>query len=72
MTDADLKKRTHVTRDDIKAGLSRLGLEKGDNAGVHSSLSSFGYVEGGADRIAPAVDQVLGGQLRRLQQRLAR
>jgi hypothetical protein len=31
-----------------------------------------GYVEGGADRIAPAVDQVLGGQLRRLQQRLAR
>lgn len=31
-----------------------------------------GYVEGGADRIAPAVDQVLAGQLLRLQQKLAR
>ena len=31
-----------------------------------------GYVEGGADRIAPAVDQVLAGQLMRLQQKLAR
>lgn len=31
-----------------------------------------GYVDGGADRIAPAVDQVLAGQLLRLQQKLAR
>jgi hypothetical protein len=31
-----------------------------------------GYVAGGADRIAPAVDQVLAGQLLRLQQKLAR
>jgi hypothetical protein len=31
-----------------------------------------GYIDGGADRIAPAVDQVLAGQLLRLQQKLAR
>ena len=55
MTDADLKKKTHVTKDDIKAGLSRLGLKKGDNAGVHSSLSSFGYVEGGAETVIDAI-----------------
>jgi hypothetical protein len=31
-----------------------------------------GYVEGGADRVAPVVDQVLAGQLLRLQQKLGR
>jgi len=40
-----------VSKEDIKAGLRKLGLKKGDIVGVHSSLSSFGYVEGGADAV---------------------
>ena len=43
--------KTSVSKDDIKAGLLWLGLKKGDTVGVHSSLNSFGYVEGGADAV---------------------
>ena len=38
----------------------KLGLKKGDIAGVHSSLSSFGYVEGGADAVIDALLKVVG------------
>jgi aminoglycoside 3-N-acetyltransferase len=40
-----------VTQEEIKQGLRKLGLRRGDVVGVHSSLSSFGYVEGGADAV---------------------
>jgi len=43
--------KVHVSKDDIEAGLRKLGLKEGDMVGVHSSLSSFGYVEGGPDTV---------------------
>ena len=49
-----------VKKEDIKAGLMRLGLKKGDTVGVHSSLSSFGYVEGGADTVIDALLETVG------------
>ncbi|MEW6718023.1 MAG: AAC(3) family N-acetyltransferase [Chloroflexota bacterium] len=49
-----------VTRDDIKRGLQELGLKRGDIVGVHSSLSSFGYVEGGAEAVIEALLEVVG------------
>jgi len=58
MTKIDSK--THVTKEDIKIGLDKLGLKRGDNVGVHSSLSSFGYVEGGADAVIDAILETVG------------
>jgi len=52
--------KVHVSKEDIKAGLRKLGLRKGDIVGVHSSLSSFGYVEGGADAVIDALLEVVG------------
>ena len=49
-----------VTKGDIKAGLVSLGLRSGDSVGVHSSLSSFGCVEGGADAVVDALLEVVG------------
>lgn len=43
-----------VTADGIQAGLIALGLE-GVAVGVHSSLSSFGYVDGGAETVLRAL-----------------
>jgi aminoglycoside 3-N-acetyltransferase len=58
----DAHKRPRVSKDDIKAGLTRLGLKKGDTVGVHSSLSSFGYVDGGADTVIDALLETVGEQ----------
>lgn len=44
-----------VTERDIVAGLGRLGLEAGSVVVVHSSLSSFGHVEGGAETVIAAL-----------------
>lgn len=49
-----------VTREDIKAGLQSLGIQTGDVLGVHSSLSNFGYVEGGADTVLEALFETVG------------
>lgn len=49
-----------VTKDDIVAGLADLGLRAGDTAVVHSSLSSFGRIEGGAETVIDALLEVLG------------
>ncbi|MGB9595625.1 MAG: AAC(3) family N-acetyltransferase, partial [Candidatus Poribacteria bacterium] len=49
-----------VTQADIVDGLRKLGLKQGDVAFVHSSLSSFGYVEGGAETVVKAFLDVLG------------
>ena len=48
------------TRDEIAAALRALGLPAGANVFVHSSMSSIGYVEGGADSIVDALLGVLG------------
>lgn len=51
-----------VHKGDIKTGLKQLGLKKGDSVGVHSSLSSFGNVEGGADTVIDAMLETVGEQ----------
>jgi len=58
--DAHDKIKPSVRKEDIKAGLMRLGLKKGDMVGVHSSLSSFGHVEGGADTVIEALLETVG------------
>ena len=52
--------RVRVSKKDIEIALRELGLKKGDIVGVHSSLSSFGYVEGEADTVIDALLEVVG------------
>ena len=54
------KAQSGVRKEHIKAGLSKVGLNEDDTVGVHSSLSSFGYVEGGADTVIDAILEVVG------------
>ncbi len=53
------EKRESVTRDEIAEGFRKLGLSRGDGVMVHSSLRSFGYVEGGAEAVIAALEDVL-------------
>lgn len=53
---------TVVTKKDIIDGLKRVGLKAGANVVVHSSLKSFGKVEGGADSVVDALIEVVGDQ----------
>ncbi len=46
---------TTVTQRDIVTGLRSLGLHSGCKLLAHSSLSSFGHVEGGADAVIDAL-----------------
>ena len=52
--------KTAVTMQDMIDGLRRIGLQEGDLVQVHSSLSAFGYVEGGPDTVVDALLQVVG------------
>jgi len=52
--------RIRVAKEDIELALKKLGLGKGNIIGVHSSLSSFGYVKGGADAVIDALLEVVG------------
>jgi len=58
----DRKPESSVSKEDIKTGLKKLGLKKGDLLGVHSSLSSFGHVDGGADAVIDALLETVGTQ----------
>lgn len=49
-----------VTREMIQAGLSDLGLPQGAEVLLHSSLRSFGYVEGGADAVIDGLLDCIG------------
>ncbi|NLG26729.1 MAG: hypothetical protein GX557_02380 [Chloroflexi bacterium] len=49
-----------VTRDDLAKGLRALGVGEGDVLFLHSSLSAFGCVEGGAGAAVLALLDVLG------------
>ena len=46
--------KNSLTRDQIAAALRALGLPAGAIVFTHSSMSSIGYVEGGADTIVDA------------------
>jgi aminoglycoside 3-N-acetyltransferase len=52
----------NVSFSDIVSGLKELGLPPGCSVLVHSALSSFGYVEGGADTVINALLDVVGPQ----------
>ena len=58
--DASEKMERHVNKEEIKAGLRNLGLKKGDSVGVHSSLRSFGRIDGGADAVIDALLETVG------------
>ena len=49
-----------VVYGDIVSGLRGLGLRPGDRVLAHSSLSSFGYVEGGAPAVIDALLDAVG------------
>lgn len=52
--------KTVIKKGDIVKGLREMGLIEGDIVLVHSSLSSFGYVEGGADAVIDALLESVG------------
>ena len=49
-----------LTQDQIAEALQTLGLLAGATVFVHSSMSSMGYVQGGADAVVEAFLHVLG------------
>lgn len=49
-----------LTKEDITVGLKQLGVEDKMNIAVHSSLSSLGYVKGGAETVIAALKEVVG------------
>ena len=51
---------TQVNYQDIVASIRKMGLQEGHKVMVHSSLSSMGYVEGGATTVVEAFLEVLG------------
>jgi len=51
-----------VTRQDIAGVLREVGVEPGDVVMVHSSLKSFGHVEGGAEAVVDALLDAVGGE----------
>ncbi len=53
---------SRITQADIEQGLRELGLHEGDVVLLHSSLSSFGDVAGGARTVVEAFLAVLGEQ----------
>ena len=48
-----------VSKEDIKNGLIELGVAPGMILEVHSSLSSFGHVDGGATTVIDALKEVV-------------
>ncbi|MBQ5746667.1 MAG: AAC(3) family N-acetyltransferase [Clostridia bacterium] len=50
---------TVVTKEDIIKAIKDLGIVEGDSVIVHSSFKSFGHVEGGAETVISAFEEVL-------------
>ena len=55
-----MSKRTIILKPDLLQGLQRIGIKKGQSIMVHTSLSSFGYVCGGAQIIIEALLESVG------------
>ncbi|MBE5845075.1 MAG: AAC(3) family N-acetyltransferase [Butyrivibrio sp.] len=49
-----------ITKNDVMSALSAVGLKKGQTVMVHTSLSSIGYVCGGAQTIIEALIETVG------------
>ena len=52
--------RNPIRKEDILKGFAALGLRKGDALLFHSSLKSFGYVQGGADAVIDGAIEAVG------------
>lgn len=57
----DFENRSPITRSDLVPGLKAIGVPPGQVLMLHASLSSIGYVIGGADSVVLALQEVLGG-----------
>jgi aminoglycoside 3-N-acetyltransferase len=55
-----VRERHPVRRSDLTAGVRRLGLARGDVVLVHASLSSLGWVVGGAETVVVALLEAVG------------
>ncbi len=51
--------KSSTLREDISSALARCGIEAGDTVFLHSGLSVFGHIEGGADAVIDAFLDVL-------------
>ena len=49
-----------LSKKDLIKGFKELGIQKGDTLLVHSSLSSFGRIEGGPDTLIEALIETIG------------
>ncbi|MBQ7975610.1 MAG: AAC(3) family N-acetyltransferase, partial [Clostridia bacterium] len=49
-----------ITYKNLVDAFREIGIERGTILEVHSSLSSFGYVEGGAETVISALKDVVG------------
>jgi len=49
-----------IKKEDIRMALRKAGIRQGDLIMVHSGLSSFGHIEGGADTVIDAFLEVVG------------
>ena len=49
-----------LNKQDLINGFCKAGIIKGDEIEVHSSLSSFGYVDGGAETVISALKEAVG------------
>ena len=49
-----------MTKSELVRELKKIGIEEGMELEVHSSLSSFGYVEGGAETVIEALLECVG------------
>ncbi|MCY4402058.1 MAG: AAC(3) family N-acetyltransferase [Candidatus Poribacteria bacterium] len=52
--------KSAYTRDDLITNFIQLGLEKNNTVFIHSSFKSLGQVEGGADTVISALENVIG------------
>jgi aminoglycoside 3-N-acetyltransferase len=59
---SEASRQSIVSQKDIVRGLHTLGLVEGMDVLVHTSLSSFGFVQGGADAVIDALLQAVGAQ----------
>lgn len=48
-----------VSKQELKDALIKLGVEKGMTLEVHSSLSSFGELEGGAETVIDTLKEIV-------------
>lgn len=51
-----------MNRSELIKGFRNIGIEPGMSVEVHSSLSSFGYVEGGAETVISALMECVGSE----------